>query len=114
IDAQARAFLFAPAPAMRVRANQNRDTPLPPEEPAGENPPTGAVIDYWLARDASGPVRIEILDARGEVVRRVASDDARPDLRADRYFAQSWIRPPEPLSAQAGAHRYVWDLHYER
>jgi photosystem II stability/assembly factor-like uncharacterized protein len=114
IASDAGAFLFAPGPAMRVRGNQNRDTPLPPEEPAGENPPTGAAIDYWLARDASGPVRIEILDERGAVVRRVASDDARPDLRADRYFAPSWIRPPEPPSAKAGTHRYVWDLHYER
>ena len=41
--------LFAPAQATRVRKSQNKDTPLPPEEPVGENPPTGAVFDYWLA-----------------------------------------------------------------
>ncbi len=39
-------FLFTPAPAYRVRRDQNTDTPLPPEEPAGTNPPDGAIIDY--------------------------------------------------------------------
>ena len=38
--------LFKPAAAYRVRRDTNTDTPLPPDEPAGENPPDGAVIDY--------------------------------------------------------------------
>jgi photosystem II stability/assembly factor-like uncharacterized protein len=114
IDAQTRAFLFAPAPAMRVRANQNKDTPLPPEEPAGENPPTGAVIDYWLAQDARGPVQIEIRDEQGAVVRSYASDQPTPEPRADRYFAATWLHPPSPPATNAGAHRFVWDLRYER
>src|SRR5262249_47241189 len=40
--------LFTPAAAIRLRKSENRDTPLPPETPAGTNPPTGAVIDYVL------------------------------------------------------------------
>ena len=40
--------LFAPQLTYRVRRNNNTDTPLPPEEPAGQNPPDGAMIDYWL------------------------------------------------------------------
>jgi photosystem II stability/assembly factor-like uncharacterized protein len=114
IAADAPAHLFAPAPAYRVRVNQNRDTPLPPEEPAGENPPVGAYIDYWLARDAQEPVQIEIRTQHDEVVRSFASDDAAPDLGAHRYFAAAWIRPSPPPRADAGAHRFVWNLRAPR
>ncbi len=43
------AHLFAPQLTYRVRRNNGTDTPLPPEEPAGQNPPDGAMIDYWLS-----------------------------------------------------------------
>ncbi len=71
-----RPTLLQLAPAVRLRANQNRDTPLPPEEPRGENPPTGAVIDYLLPVAARGPVVLEIFDAAGDRVRRFASDES--------------------------------------
>ena len=109
-----RAYLFAPAPGTRVRPNQNKDTPLPAEEPAGENPPAGAVIDYWLAKDARGPLQIEIRDERGAVVRHFSSDEPPPNPKATRYFAPQWTRPGAPPSARAGAHRFVWDLRYPR
>ena len=67
--AAGRAALLRPAPALRVRFDTNTDTPLPPDEPAGNNPPDGAVLDYWLAQPAPGPVVLEILDANGRVVR---------------------------------------------
>ncbi len=108
------AHLFPPAAAIRVRWNQNKDTPLPPDEPVGKNPPTGAVIDYWLAADAPNPIRLEIRDAKGAVVRRFVSGEAAPEVPADRYFAQRWIRPRPTLSGGAGAHRFVWDLRAER
>jgi photosystem II stability/assembly factor-like uncharacterized protein len=108
------AHLFAPATAMRVRQNQNKDTPLPPDEPVGKNPPTGAVIDYWLAADASAPVRLEIRNKGGAVVRRFVSGEAAHQLPADRYFTERWVRPaPEP-SAKAGVHRFIWNLRAER
>jgi len=44
----AEAFLFKPQTAIRVRWDMNTDTPLPPDFPAGENPPDGAVINYYL------------------------------------------------------------------
>ena len=46
--AKAPVYLFAPQEAVRWRWNRNPDTPLPPEEPAGKNPPDGAIIDYFL------------------------------------------------------------------
>ena len=62
-----------PAQAWRVRWNKNTDTPLPPDEPAGQNPPDGAILNYWLPADAR-EVSLEILDAGGStVVRRYSS-----------------------------------------
>src|SRR5947207_1483089 len=70
--------LFKPQTALRVRGNFNTDTPLPPDEPAGENPPEGAMIDYRFGASTGGPVTLEIKDARGNVVRRYASTDPMP------------------------------------
>jgi len=109
---EADAFLFAPARATRVRWNMNTDTPLPPDEPTGKNPPDGAVIDYWIKSSPSGPVTLEILDAEGTLVRRDSSaeepDPIDPNLSVPLY----WPRPPRALSAAPGMHRFVWDLHY--
>ncbi|HNV74310.1 MAG TPA: hypothetical protein PKH96_06520, partial [Gemmatimonadaceae bacterium] len=68
-------YLFKPAPAVRVRFGTNEPTPWPPEMPSGENPPPGGLIDYYLASDASGPVMLEILNAKGKVVRSYSSTE---------------------------------------
>jgi photosystem II stability/assembly factor-like uncharacterized protein len=112
--ARAPAHLYTPATTVRVRANENKDTPLPPETPLGKNPPAGALIDYRLAHAAKGPVTLEIRDGAGALVRRFSSADKPAELDADRYFAKGWLRPCAPLSAAAGAHRFVWDLRYAR
>ncbi len=75
--------LYAPSAAYRVRANVDHgDTPVPQEEPAGVNPPAGAIIDYWLSAPAKGPVRIEIRDSAGALVQRMTSDPP-PKLAAE-------------------------------
>jgi photosystem II stability/assembly factor-like uncharacterized protein len=106
-------LLFKPQTALRVRGNLNTDTPLPPDEPAGENPPEGAMIDYFLAQEASGPVTIEIKDSKGASVRKYSSLDIPKEPNPKRLKIPSyWIRPPQTVSAQAGMHRFLWDLHY--
>ena len=113
--AAADVFLFRPETAWRIRRDRNTDTPLPPEEPAGKNPPDGAIIDYYLKDAASGPVTLEILDVRGEPVRRYSSTDAPIDMAAtakEHPIPMYWVRQPQVLSAAAGMHRFVWDLHY--
>src|SRR5216683_207614 len=57
--------LFTPQEAIRFRWNRNPDTPLPPEFPAGKNPPDGAIIDYYLASAAKGPVTLDIVTSEG-------------------------------------------------
>ncbi len=108
------AHLFAPQDAWRFRWNKNTDTPLPPDEPAGQNPPDGAVLHYYLKAAAKGPVTIEILDAQGGVVRRYSSADPVEPLVEGRNTPDYWIRPHRPLAASAGLHRFVWDVHHER
>jgi photosystem II stability/assembly factor-like uncharacterized protein len=104
--------LLKPAAAWRWRWNKNTDTPLPPDEPAAPNPPDGAIIDYELAAAASAPVTLEIIDGRGVVVRRYSSSDPSVPPADAGSVPRYWIRPPQKLSAAAGAHRFVWDLHY--
>ncbi|HEV3308208.1 MAG TPA: glycoside hydrolase [Candidatus Sulfotelmatobacter sp.] len=109
------AHLFTPTPAFRVQRNTNTDTPLPPDEPAAANPPDGAVIDYYLAHANSTPVTLEILDSRGQLVRKFSSAD-KPESTEEELKKQLiplyWLRPFRSLSAEAGMHRWVWDLHY--
>ena len=103
--------LFKPQRAIRVRWNMNTDTPLPPEEPAGENPPDGAMIDYYLNSNSSGPVKLEILNAKGEIIRTFSSNDTLytiPEVNIPLY----WIRPQQILAATKGAHRFLWDMKY--
>ncbi|MGB7864779.1 MAG: glycoside hydrolase, partial [Candidatus Sulfotelmatobacter sp.] len=109
------AHLFTPAPAFRIQRDNYTDTPPPPDEPAGANPPDGVVIDYYLAHTSSAPVTLEILDARGQLVRKFSSTD-KPDATEEELRKQLiplyWLRPFRSLSADAGMHRWVWDLHY--
>jgi len=116
---QSPARLFRPAPAIRLRQSENHETPFPPEISHGDNPPTGAVIDYWLASPPSGPVVLDILDARGTAVRHFASDQPTDTVRAQApaeapYFMTQWLPRARPLTANAGHNRFVWDLRLPR
>jgi hypothetical protein len=110
--AAAEAHLFAPQLTYRMRRNNNTDTPLPPEEPGGKNPPDGAMLDYFL-KSSGGPVALEISDAAGKLVRRFSSVDKPEAVNPDELpIPTYWIRPPQTLPAEPGMHRFVWDLHY--
>ncbi|MBS0580497.1 MAG: glycoside hydrolase [Proteobacteria bacterium] len=107
--------LVRPAAAIRARRSTGSDTPIPPDEPTAPNPPSGAIIDYYLPRAAKEPLSIEVLDAGGRIVRVVRSTDRAgrsPEERAREMIPAYWIREPAPLATGAGAHRFVWDLHY--
>jgi len=112
------AHLFKPQLTYRLRRDNNPDTPLPPEEPAGQNPPNGAVIDYWLTPlPANSPmaysVSLEIVDGAGTVVRRFSSKDKPEEINPkDINVPMYWVRPSRVPSATAGMHRFVWDLTY--
>jgi photosystem II stability/assembly factor-like uncharacterized protein len=105
------AVLYAPHPAVVVSRNTNTDTPLPPEEPAGTNPPDGAILYYYLPKNAD-VVKLEILDSTGKAIRTYSSQDRIPPIDPQAITVQpQWARPPQPLSTKAGSHRFMWDLH---
>jgi photosystem II stability/assembly factor-like uncharacterized protein len=124
-------YLFKPGPAVRVRFGVNEPTPWPPELPAGESAPPGALIDYYLARDANGPVTLEIVDQGGKVVRTYSSTepvfdpDPGKDLAAyDQVCKKNptaaycglplyWPAPQFIVSPKAGMHRFSWDLKFD-
>jgi photosystem II stability/assembly factor-like uncharacterized protein len=110
--ANAQAVLFRPQPAWRVRWNMNTDTPLPPDEATGENPPDGAMIDYYLGANTRGEVILEIKDESGKTVRRYSSTDPVIGPDATLAIPRYWVRPPLKLSNEPGMHRFLWDLHH--
>ena len=128
--AATRAFLFKPATAVRIRFDTNDPTPWPPEWPAGENPPNGAVVDYYLPNAASD-VKLDFLNAQGKAVRSYRSTDPvrnpDPALEPAAYnklcqqtpgtldcaLPLYWPAPPNTLKTSAGMHRFLWDVHYD-
>jgi photosystem II stability/assembly factor-like uncharacterized protein len=111
--ANTQVHLFAPQLAYRVKRNVNTDTPLPPEEPVGQNPPDGAIINYYLKENAIGPVVLEIFDIKDQLVRRYSSEDQPRQINEKDYQVPSyWYRPHQPLTTNAGMQRFIWDLMY--
>ncbi|HEY1498360.1 MAG TPA: glycoside hydrolase [Acidobacteriaceae bacterium] len=106
------AMLFKPADAWRVRDMEYTDTPLPPDEPMGENPPDGALIDYNLAANAQ-EVTLEVLDRDGKVLRRYSSKDPltpTPEEMKKNLIPPYWPLVHRPMAVTAGMHRWLWDL----
>jgi photosystem II stability/assembly factor-like uncharacterized protein len=103
---------FQPEDAVRARWDNWPDTPFPPETPAGENPPNGAILNYYLASASPGPFTMTISDQSGRVVRRFSSDPDQPKLLPPNV-PEYWFASPAALPNKAGVNRFVWDLRYD-
>jgi photosystem II stability/assembly factor-like uncharacterized protein len=106
------AFLFRPEKALRVRLDLNQDTPLPPEMPAGQNPPNGAILDYYLAAQPSQDVLLAIYDSAGQLVRQYSTKSEQAAAEAPPNVPDYWLGHPDPLTGNSGMNRFVWDLRY--
>ena len=105
--------LLPPRPAIRVRRDENQDTPLPPEVPAGKNPPDGAILHYYLPDSPSGDLQLDIYDSAGALIKSYSSAPIPPEKeKDDPFIAPYWIAHPEPLARDKGMHRFVWNLRY--
>jgi photosystem II stability/assembly factor-like uncharacterized protein len=108
---KANAYLFQPALAYLLTPGNDNGTPMPRDEPIAENPPFGAMIDYYLKSNVSGPVTIEIVDPGGDVIRKYSSEDKPTPVNLETLNIPAyWVRTPETLSTAAGMHRWIWDL----
>jgi photosystem II stability/assembly factor-like uncharacterized protein len=106
--------LFKPSNAVRVRRNVDFNTPFPKEEPQAPNPPAGAIIYYGLGTKPAADVALDVLDAKGSVVRHLTSAPATPVREAPRApMEQFWLAPQTSLSVNVGLNRAVWDLRYD-
>ncbi len=106
------ARLFAPRTTVRVRRDENQDTPLPPEAPAGKNPPDGAILNYFLPANSSGDIQLEIYDADEKLVQSFSSATMPKEPEETPFVAAYWIGHQQPPSKTAGMHRFVWNLRY--
>jgi photosystem II stability/assembly factor-like uncharacterized protein len=109
--AQSNADLLRPATSVRVRWDNDQETPLPPEVPAGKNPPDGAIFYYYLKSVPAGELTLSIRDAQGELVRQFTSVAPKPD-NTPKNVPDYWFGPVSALTKQAGLNRFVWDLRY--
>jgi photosystem II stability/assembly factor-like uncharacterized protein len=105
-------FLFEPEKALRVRRDQNGDTPIPPELPAGTNPPDGAIIDYYLNAAPNSDIQMSIYDANGNLVRDLSSKPEPKSTEPPPNVPEYWLARPASLPVKAGLNRFVWDLRY--
>ena len=110
--ASSSAHLFKPSLAYRWEAGNDQGTPIPPDEATALNPPAGASLYYYVGR-ASTPLRLQIVDGSGRVVRQWSSSDAPIVANAKALNIPAfWVPTIYPPSSDPGVHRFVWDLHY--
>ena len=109
-SAQKDAVLYTPATAYRIQAGASGERRA--SKRAGQNPPVGAVIYYFLkdAPKKDSETKIEILDASGKVIRKYSSTEfntlEEPPDPDDK-------KPEKELKPEAGLNRFVWDLRYD-
>ena len=104
--------LYTPQTAMRIRGDMNPPTPWPPEMATGDNPPDGAMFDYYVGPGFKGVLTMEIVDSKGAVVTHIQSDDPVPPLDPRYPDPTYWARQPRVLLTSEGHHRFLWDLRY--
>jgi photosystem II stability/assembly factor-like uncharacterized protein len=113
------AYLFKPADAINFLEGTDNGTPLQKDEPQAENPPNGAMIDYYLKKATGGNVTLEIVDSGGVVLQTFSSDPnaqrppvargAAPQPAGIPRVSPLWQPRPEPLATNAGMHRVAWN-----
>jgi photosystem II stability/assembly factor-like uncharacterized protein len=102
--------LYRPAITVRIDNDSFPEDPLPLTEPTADNPPAGAMIDYFLPA-AAASVQLEIFDSQKHLVRKFSSEDHRPKYPPV-PVVDRWFPKPEVLEKTAGMHRFVWNLRW--
>jgi hypothetical protein len=111
--AAAPAWLYEPQVAYRIRRGDDEGTPFPLDEPAGENPPEGAIINYQIGARGAHAVALAILDTAGRTIRRWSSSDVPATIDPRKLdVPASWIVQPALPGVTPGLHRFVWDVRY--
>jgi hypothetical protein len=106
-SAAADSVLYQPQTALRLHYPNEFDK----RQPVGDNPPPGAIIDYFLKSAPKDEVTLDILDKDGKLVRHLSSkekkDNDQPPEWPDR------VERVKTIPANEGMNRFAWDLRYE-
>lgn len=102
--------LFDPRPAYRFR-NVAGPSSTPNDPCAGQNPPYGASLSYYLKSEPKEEVVITILDEKEQVVRTLKTE--KPEETEPDSAVRGQARPFK-VPKQAGINRIWWDLRYDR
>jgi photosystem II stability/assembly factor-like uncharacterized protein len=105
--AQATLHLYKPQAAVRLHIPEQVNR----RQPAGQNPPPGAIIDYYFKAKPAGEVTLDILDAQARLVRHYSSKEKRGYEQPPEWADQE--KPLERIPAEAGMNRFTWDLRYK-
>jgi photosystem II stability/assembly factor-like uncharacterized protein len=105
--AQATVHLYKPQAAVRLHIPEQVNR----RQPVGQNPPPGAIIDYYFKTKPAGEASLDILDAQGRLVRHYSSKEKRGYEQPPEWADQE--KPLERIPAEAGMNRFAWDLRYE-
>lgn len=98
--------LYAPATAIRSRMGHVRRR----RDSIGENPPDGAILYYYLKEEPKEPIKLEVLDSSGKVIRTLTSEEKKTEPHSD-----EWDRDEaeDHIPAKAGLNLFAWDLRYQ-
>ncbi|MBA3943270.1 MAG: glycosyl hydrolase [Herpetosiphonaceae bacterium] len=77
---------------------------------AGENPPRGAVISYYLKQPPAAVISLRFADATGHEIRTFTSTG--PSQSAEQQEKGKAEDKELKIPAQVGWNRFLWDLHY--
>jgi photosystem II stability/assembly factor-like uncharacterized protein len=100
------AHLFKPQTATRTRSghlNARRYA-------IGENPPDGAILNYFLKEAPKDPIKLDLLDAQGKVLRTFSSE-IKKKVEAPEEGERD--EEEDHIPAAAGMNRFAWDLRLE-
>jgi photosystem II stability/assembly factor-like uncharacterized protein len=106
-SAQMEAILYQPQTALRLHYPSEIDK----RQPVGDNPPAGAIINYFLKTAATDEVVLDILDEQGKLVRHLSSKEKKENDQPPEWPDQ--VEAPRIIPAAEGMNRFAWDLHYD-
>ena len=106
-SAQTEAILYQPETALRLHYPEEFDK----RQPVGDNPPPGAIIDYYFKTAPRDEVTLDILDASGKLVRHFSSKEKKESEQPPEWPDR--VERAKTIPANEGMNRFAWDLRYD-
>jgi photosystem II stability/assembly factor-like uncharacterized protein len=100
-------ILYRPQTALRLHYPEEFDK----RQPVGDNPPPGAIIDYYFKTAQRDEVSLDILDASGKVVRHLSSKEKKEGEQPPEWPDR--VERAKTIPANEGMNRFAWDLRYD-